>query len=411
VQAVRPTRIEAFLAVAVFCLVAAAVVGDAGPGGRSVAGYVIAYAFAVGFGALLLAARTCPVPVLLTTAVGIVVYYVLDLPPIGLAAPTAAALYVAAERGHVLWGAGVAGCLLASSVGVRLAEGDDAAIVLGLDLGSEAALMLAVIALGDAVRSRRALRAELARQAEAAEEERAREAARQVDAERVRIARELHDTLGHTMSVVTLQAAVGEEALTDGKPSDAQAALAAIGAAGATAMTELRATLGTLRRDTGAVEPTAGLDRLPALVDGVRRSGLPVELIVRADTSVLPAVVGATAYRLAQEALTNVLRHAGATHATVTVEATGAQLLVEVVDDGRGVPGGRATVEPGHGLHGMIERVALLGGDVQVGNAERGGFRVRARLPVSRPISELASSPFNTAAPRTRPTSASEEGS
>jgi signal transduction histidine kinase len=384
VQAIHPTRVEALLGVAVFCLVAVAVVGDASPAGRSIAGYVVAFAFAVGFGALLLAGRTWPLPVLIVTAVGILVYYALDLPPIGLAAPIAAALYVAAERGRVRWAVGVAGFLLASSVGVRLAEGDDAAIVLGLDLGSEVALMLAVIALGDAVRSRRALRAELARQAVAAEEERRREAARQVDAERVRIARELHDTLGHTMSVVTLQAAVGEEALTDGKPAEARAALEAIGAAGAGAMTELRATLGTLRRDTGAPEPAAGLDRLPALVDGVRRSGLPVELLVGSDSSAIPAVVGTTAYRVVQEALTNVLRHAGAGCASVTVDTAGGRLLVEVVDDGRGAPSGPVAVEPGHGLHGMRERVALLGGDLQVGDADGGGFRVRARLPVSR---------------------------
>jgi signal transduction histidine kinase len=384
VQALRPTRVEALLAVAVFCLVAVAVVGDAGPGGRSVAGYVLAFAFAVGFGALLLLARRWPLPVLLITAAGIVVYYVLDLPPIGLAAPIAAALYVAADRGRVLWALVVAGSLLGASVAVRLAEGDDAAIVLGLDLGSEAALMLAVIALGDAVRSRRDLRAELARQAEAAEQERRREAARQVDAERVRIARELHDTLGHTMSVVTLQAAVGEEALTDGKPPEVQAALDAIGTAAAGAMTELRATLGTLRRDTGAPEPSAGLDRLPALIDGVRHSGLPVELLVDGDTSAVPAVVGTTAYRVVQESLTNVLRHSGARSATVSVDLRGGRLLVEVADDGRGPAGRVAVGEPGHGLHGMRERVALLGGDVQVGDAGGGGFRVRARLPLSR---------------------------
>ena len=384
VQALRPTRVEALLAVAVFCLVAVAVVGDAGPGGRSVAGYVLAFAFAVGFGALLLLARRWPLPVLLITAAGIVVYYVLDLPPIGLAAPIAAALYVAADRGRVLWALVVAGSLLGASVAVRLAEGDDAAIVLGLDLGSEAALMLAVVALGDAVRSRRDLRAELARQAEAAEQERRREAARQVDAERVRIARELHDTLGHTMSVVTLQAAVGEEALTDGRPPEVRAALDAIGTAAAGAMTELRATLGTLRRDTGAPEPPAGLDRLPVLIDGVRRSGLPVELLVDGDTSAVPAVVGTTAYRVVQESLTNVLRHSGARRATVRVDLRGGRLLVEVADDGRGAAGRVAVGEPGHGLHGMHERVTLLGGDVQIGDAGGGGFRVRARLPLSR---------------------------
>ncbi|MEU7818661.1 hypothetical protein [Pseudonocardia sp. NPDC049154] len=112
-QAVRPTRVEALLGVAVFCLVAAAVVSDAGPGGRSIFGDVLAFAFAVGFGALLLVARRWPVPVLLMTAAGIVVYYVLDLPPIGLAAPIAATLYVAAERGRAPWALGVAGSLLA----------------------------------------------------------------------------------------------------------------------------------------------------------------------------------------------------------------------------------------------------------------------------------------------------------
>ena len=379
-QSDRPTSVDAMLGVAVFCLVAAAVTTDTGPAARS----ALAYGFALGFGVLLLVSRRWPVPVLLATAAGIVVYYVLDMPPIGLAAPMAAALYAAADRGRAVWAAVVAACLLAVSVGARLVEGDDAAIVLGLDLGSAAVLMLAVIALGDAVRSRRALRAELARQAAAAAEDRRREAARQVEAERVRIARELHDTLGHTMSAITLQSAVAEEALADGEPAGAQTALAAIRAAGSSAMAELRATLGTLRRDAGTREPPPGLDRLAELADGVSRSGLPVDLRVAGDPRSLPAVVGTTAYRVVQEALTNALRHAGASRVTVTVEVTGSELRLEIVDDGSGVPRGTPAAEPGHGLRGMSERVALLGGAVHAGNAESGGFRVRAHLPLTR---------------------------
>ncbi|MEO3819616.1 sensor histidine kinase [Plantactinospora sp. B24E8] len=412
-QATPPTRTDALLGAATFLLVAAAVVTDNAAPGRA----ALAYGFAVGLGALLLCARRWPVPALLVTALGIVAYYMLDLPPIGLAAPAAAVLYRAAERGRAVAAAVVGAVLLAVSVGARLVEGDDVSIVVGFDLGSEAALILAVIALGDAVRNRRSLRAELARQAAVADEERRREAARQVEAERLRIAREVHDTLGHTMSVVTLQSAVAEEALADSRPDRARDALAAIRSAGGSAMAELRATLGTLRRDPGTREPAPGLDQLATLVDGVRHSGLAVELRVTGDVDTLPTVVGTTAYRVVQEALTNTLRHAGATRVEVTVRVTGAELSLEVVDDGRGAravppgpdgPPGTA----GQGLRGMAERVTLLGGTVEAGTigpgrdtptagttgtadtitttgnggtagtVASGGFRVYARLPL-----------------------------
>ncbi|MEE6261548.1 sensor histidine kinase [Plantactinospora sonchi] len=385
-QVTPPTRTDALLAAATFCLVAAAVATDGGPPGRA----ALAYCFGVGFGVLLLCARGWPVPALLATAVGIVGYYMLDLPPIGLAAPAAAVLYTVAERGRVVPAAVVGGALLAVSVGARLTEGDDVSIVVGFDLGSEAALILAVIALGDAVRNRRALRAELARQAAVAVEERRREAARQVEAERLRIAREVHDTLGHTMSVITLQSAVAEEAFADRAPDRARDALAAIRSAGGSAMAELRATLGTLRRDPGTREPAPGLDQLGTLLDGVRRSGLPVDLRVTGDVDALPSVVGTTAYRVVQEALTNALRHAGATRVEVTIRVTGFQLSLEVVDNGRGVVVPDASTEGtdglsgarGQGLRGMSERVTLLGGTVDAGNTGTGGFRVHARLPL-----------------------------
>ena len=365
----RPTTLDAVLGLAVFCLVGAAVAASADSLAQALAGY----AFAVCSGALLLLSRTWPVGVVVAAALGIVVYYRLDLPPIGLAVPLAAALFAAAERGRAV-PAGVIGAgVLALAVGVRLAEGDDPALVLGLELGSDAVLMVAVIALGDAVRSRRALRAELTRQADAAAVQRVLEAARQVEAERVRIARELHDTLGHTMSVITLQAAVADEALADTGPTGPRAAVGAIRTAAAGAMAELRATLGSLRAD-----PAPGLADLPALVDGVTAGGLPVELRVVGSLDRVPAVVGSTAYRVVQEGLTNVLRHSGAGRVTVDVEVAAGQLRLEVVDDGVGAE----EVDAGHGLRGMIERVVLLGGVVEAGGAVGGGFRVAVQLPL-----------------------------
>lgn len=374
----RPTRLDALLAVGTFALVAAAVATHGGTPAQLVAGYC----FAAGFGALPLLARRHPVSVLVAAAAGVVAYYMLDLAPVGLAAHTAAVLYVAADAGRVRAAAVMATALLASSIAARLAEGDDPSIVLGVDLGSQAALMAAVLALGDAVRSRRALRAELARQAAAAADERRAEAARQVEAERLRIAREVHDTLGHAVSVVTLQSAVAQEALADDAKGDALAALAAIHAAGGSAMSELRATLGTLRRDTGPRHPDPGIGDLPDLVDGVRGGGLPVDLRVEGDLRALPAVVGTTAYRVVQEALTNVLRHARATRAQVSVIAGRTMLSVEVVDDGRGPDPHSRHDEHGYGLRGMAERVALLGGTVDAGQAGEGGFRVHAELPL-----------------------------
>ncbi|AXH90833.1 sensor histidine kinase [Micromonospora aurantiaca (nom. illeg.)] len=388
-----PTRADVLLAAATLGLVAVAVAADRpSPGGAALAVVVGAV-----LGGLVLCARRWPLPALVATAVVILGYYALDLPPVGVAAPAAAVLYRVSERGRVVPAAVVAGSLLAVSVVARLAEGDDIAVVVGTELGSEAALLLAVIALGDAVRNRRSLRAALVRQAVAADEERHREAARQVEAERLRIAREVHDTLGHTMSVITLQSAVAREALADSDPAQAESALAAIRSVSGSAMAELRATLGTLRREPGPREPAPGFDRLPALVDGVRRGGLAVDLRIEGPVDTLPAVVGSTVYRVVQEALTNVLRHADATRVTVTVRATPGRLALEVVDDGRGSPPGGPTSGKGQGLRGMAERVALLGGTVETGTILTGstgataatgtggtaGFRVSVYLPLT----------------------------
>jgi signal transduction histidine kinase len=374
----RLSRTDALLALGTSALVGAAVATYDGSATQAVLGYC----FAAVFGAVSLLTRAWPLPALLAMASGVIGYYLLDLAPIGLVAPTAAALYTAADRGRSRAAALVAGSLLAASVIARLREGDDVSIVLGLDLGSQAAMMVAVIALGDAVRSRRRLRAELARQVAAAAAEREAEAARQVEAERLRIAREVHDSLGHAIAVVTLQSAVAREALDDDEPARAAAALAAIRAAGAGAMAELRATLRTLRREPGAADAMPGLERLPVLVEGVRRGGLPVLLRVDGEVDVVPAVVGTTAFRVVQEALTNVARHARATRVEVTVVVNDGSLSLSVLDDGHGMESQVRQSEAGHGLRGMSERIALLGGSFEVGPAEAGGFRVHAELPL-----------------------------
>lgn len=361
------------LAVAVLGLVAVALLTDPGSPARA----VLTAGCALVVAALVLAAGRWPLPALLATAAVLVLYYALDLPAVGLAAPMAPVLYLAAERGRVLAATVVGAGLLAVSVGVRLLEGDDLTVLLTFGLVTDAALMTAVIALGDAVRSRRAAQAEFARRAAAADEERRRDAARQVDAERVRIARELHDTLGHTMSIVTMRSAVAQEALADRAYAEVGASLDAIRAASGGAMTELRATLGTLRAEAGR-EPAPGIDQLPALAERVRDGGLPVDLRVAGEVDALPVVAGTTAYRVVQEALTNALRHADATRAVVRVDVGAADLTLLITDDGRGGPPGHA----GYGLRGMAERVELLGGEVAAGPGVDGGYRVHARLPL-----------------------------
>lgn len=341
-----------------------------------------AYLAALGFGALLTVRRRFPLLVLLVSAAGLFGYYAAGLPPIGLALPLAAALYVAAEAGRVRWAAGTAVVVAGVSTLFRLLEGDDPAFLFGLETTSAVALMAAVIALGDGRRSRRLLRAEMRRREEAAAAEREREAARRTQEERLRIARELHDALGHTTTVISLQAAVAAEALP-GDPSAAASAVEAIRQASGEAMRELRVTLGLLRRPTGEAggrAPVGGLAELDRLVARVRAGGLTATLRILGTAVPVPHVIDVTAYRIVQESLTNVLRHAAATTAEVVVRY-GRELEITVSDDGRGgAPGGG-----GEGLRGMAERAELLDGSVWAGEGEDGGFQVRAVLPLAVP--------------------------
>jgi signal transduction histidine kinase len=204
-----------------------------------------------------------------------------------------------------------------------------------------------------------------------------RRAEQAVAAERARIARELHDIVAHHLSVMVLQAA---GARASGKP--AGSALQKIERSGREALTEMRRLLGVLREPRGeaSLYPQPGVGELPALAESVRAAGLSVDLVVDGDHGALPAAVDVSAYRIVQEALTNVLKHAGLVHAEVAVGCADGAVMIEITDDG---PGAAAAGEAGgQGLTGMRERVAIFGGELRAGPRPGGGYVVRARLPL-----------------------------
>jgi signal transduction histidine kinase len=200
--------------------------------------------------------------------------------------------------------------------------------------------------------------------------------------EQLRVARDLHDVIGHNISLINVQASMGLD-LIDSQPEQARAALSAIKSASKEALEELRTMLTTLRQDDAAPRsPTPGLDRLPELIELTRAAGLSVEVEVTGKPPQLPAAVQLAAYRIIQESLTNVARHAGRARVTVRVTYDDTNMQVEIDDDGKVPSGGGSARGTGSGITGMRERAAALGGDLSAGFRHGGGFRVSARLPV-----------------------------
>ncbi|MBC2903602.1 sensor histidine kinase [Streptomyces cupreus] len=214
-----------------------------------------------------------------------------------------------------------------------------------------------------------------------------------VEHERARIARELHDIVTHNVSVMVIQAGAARKVM-DAAPDRAREALLAVEAGGRTAMAELRHVMGLLTMDGEAgdraegsdpgLAPQPGLAQVPALVDRVRATGVPVELTVTGTPAALPAGADLAAYRVVQEALTNVVRHASGARVRVTVEHTGDGVRVEVSDSG-GTAAGVGVPEGGRGLIGLRERLAVYGGTLDAGTRPTGGFRVRAMVPAVAP--------------------------
>ena len=264
----------------------------------------------------------------------------------------------------------------------------------GLDtVGALAVLaqFTAVWAIGVALRSRRMATDSRVREAEERAEAERQGAARVLAEERLRIAQELHDVMAHSMSVIAVQAGLGVHVLDD-RPEQARAALEAISTTSRATLAELRQLLGVLRDTNGGRSdvPAHVLADLPQLVEDVRVAGVPVTLHVEGDAECIHAGIELSAYRVVQEALTNVIKHAGEpTRVDVTVRHLPGAVAVEVVDDGRGLAArsgnkrqGDASADgSGHGLIGMRERVELWGGELSVGPAPGGGYRVKALLP------------------------------
>jgi signal transduction histidine kinase len=189
--------------------------------------------------------------------------------------------------------------------------------------------------------------------------------------------------IGHNISLINVQASMGLD-LMDSQPEQARAALSAIKSASKEALEELRAMLTALRHDDDVAprSPAPGLDRLPELIELTRAAGLTVEAEVIGKAPPLPAAVHLAAYRIIQESLTNVARHAGRARVTVRLTYDDADVHVEIDDDGKAPSGGDSATGTGSGITGMRERAAALGGDLSAGFRQGGGFRVSARLPV-----------------------------
>ena len=239
--------------------------------------------------------------------------------------------------------------------------------------------------LGTAHFSRRAYLAELEQRAQYLEESREEEARRRVAEERLRIARDLHDVIAHGIATIHMQSGAALHVL-DRQPEQAGPALRAIKELSKQTLDELRSTVGVLRDDDEVpLAPTPGLDQVDTLIENARNAGVAITVDCDARRAVVPAAVDVAAYRIVQEALTNVMRHAGVNAtATVTIRHEADAVRVEVVDDGRGAASAvDADRRGGHGIAGMAERAATVGGHVIAGPRPGGGFGVVARLPLS----------------------------
>ncbi|MEO6858149.1 MAG: sensor histidine kinase [Solirubrobacteraceae bacterium] len=212
------------------------------------------------------------------------------------------------------------------------------------------------------------------------------QARRAVDAERLRIARELHDVVAHTMATINVQAGVAVHVI-DQQPGQATEALEAIKQGSKEGLRELRGILNVLRQadEPDSTAPAPRLAQLDALIDGTSRAGLPTTLIVNGRPQALSPTVDLAAYRIVQESLTNALRHAGPTSATVTLSYLEDHLILEILDRGQSLPAAEPGAGSGHGIPGMRERAHAAGGTLVAEPGPEGGFGVRARLPIHPP--------------------------
>jgi signal transduction histidine kinase len=333
---------------------------------------LLGYALATGGGLALAARRHAPVPVLAVTGLCAVGYQAagFDVPAVAYLF----AVHAAVQAGHRTITIAASVAMLALLPLAALASGlhDTGEAFTQARSTLEIAWLIAAGAAGEALR-------QAEQRADEAERTREETARRRADDERLRIARELHDSLTHQISIVKVQAEVAVH-VARRRGEQVPEALLAIQEAGREASRELRATLQVLRDDD--TTPPRGLDHIKELVERARTLGLDATLTIEGRRRDVPAAVDRTAYRIVQESLTNIARHADASAASVRIDCRPDALAIRVDDDGKATPG--AAPVPGIGLLGMRERVTALGGRLRAAPRDEGGFTVQAELPVDR---------------------------
>ena len=334
----------------------------------------VAYALILLAAAALLARRRHPVAVLAVTVATTAAYLAVGYPYGPIFLTMWIAVYTLAAAPHlrppVVFAVVTVGLVVIVATDIALTDRQALPGELPEIVAVWAVQFLAPLWLGWAVRVRREHAAEAVR--------------RRVDEERLRLAREVHDVVAHSIAVINFQAGVAVHVL-DRRPEQALAALLAIKQASRDALAELRATLGVLRQlgePGGSRAPLPGLAQLDVLVAGAAEAGRHVEVAVEGERVELPLAVDLACYRIVQEALTNVARHAGPARATVRVAFGAGEVVVEVTDNGPGAAAGTPADAGGHGIAGMRERAVALGGELEAGPRLEGGFGVRARLPL-----------------------------
>jgi signal transduction histidine kinase len=357
----------------------------------------LGYLLLIVSGMVLVVRRRWPVPVFITGALASLVYYTVGFSDgpgwIGLfVALYTLTAYGDGRRPPVIAGAGIT--VLATGWLIAAADIQPRAAIGWVFFRIAASVMAA--ALGESVRSRHVITAEALERARQAERTREEEARSRVDAERLRIAREVHDTVAHAVAIINVQAGVTAY-LLDKQPERAREALVTIEQTSAQALHEMRAVLGVLRDPDNGRVPHPGLGHVNALTAMAREAGLDIELEVTSATAPVPSAVDHTAYRILQESITNVIRHVGPTRVTVALDYGTDVLEVRVTDEGSrdasgddaggpqppaGTVNGRSA-QPGRGIVGMRERCGLLGGELTAGPRPCGGFEVTARLPLA----------------------------
>ena len=349
--------------------------------------HVVIVPLALGQGLLLLARRRAPLAVLAATTPPAVFMLAVGYPALAAIFATGCAAYALGRHGRRAQGAELAGTLrdagavvlAAVAVGVADAAPGARNPTGPLESFSLGALIAASWVLGYAIRTRRDYVAELRDRAARLEAEEGERAARAVVDERLRIARELHDVIGHSISLIAIQSEAAARSARS-NPDAVPAFLSGISAASRQALAEMRGVLAVLRPDAEAqLGPQPGLEQVDELVAGLRAGGLETRLDV--EPMRLPPGIALAVYRIVQESLTNVIKHGGTgAKACVTIIRNGGTVRVSVHDDGAG-PGGRA-LSTAHGIVGMRERAAAYGGTLRTGARPGGGFEVEAAIPV-----------------------------